>query len=59
LREAGNLFFPPNSWEVLPIIEKGSFTKTHQPMDKPQQPKIAIVGLGYVGIHLSLEFARI
>jgi UDP-N-acetyl-D-glucosamine dehydrogenase len=27
-------------------------------MDKPQQPKIAIVGLGYVGLPLSLQFAR-
>jgi UDP-N-acetyl-D-glucosamine dehydrogenase len=26
-------------------------------MDKPQQPKIAIVGLGYVGLPLSLQFA--
>jgi UDP-N-acetyl-D-glucosamine dehydrogenase len=27
-------------------------------MDKPQQPKIAIVGLGYVSLPLSLQFAR-
>ncbi|MBV9105041.1 MAG: nucleotide sugar dehydrogenase [Verrucomicrobia bacterium] len=27
-------------------------------MDKPLQPKIAIVGLGYVGLPLSLQFAR-
>jgi UDP-N-acetyl-D-glucosamine dehydrogenase len=27
-------------------------------MDKPPQPKIAIVGLGYVGLPLSLQFAR-
>jgi UDP-N-acetyl-D-glucosamine dehydrogenase len=27
-------------------------------MDKPQQPKIAIVVLGYVGLPLSLQFAR-
>jgi UDP-N-acetyl-D-glucosamine dehydrogenase len=27
-------------------------------MDKPFQPKIAIIGLGYVGLPLSLQFAR-
>lgn len=27
-------------------------------MDKPPQPKIAIVGLGYVGLPLSLQFAH-
>lgn len=27
-------------------------------MDKPLQPKIAVVGLGYVGLPLSLQFAR-
>jgi len=27
-------------------------------MDKPPQPKIAVVGLGYVGLPLSLQFAR-
>jgi UDP-N-acetyl-D-glucosamine dehydrogenase len=27
-------------------------------MDKPLQPKVAIVGLGYVGLPLSLQFAR-
>jgi UDP-N-acetyl-D-glucosamine dehydrogenase len=27
-------------------------------MDKPLQPKVAIIGLGYVGLPLSLQFAR-
>jgi UDP-N-acetyl-D-glucosamine dehydrogenase len=27
-------------------------------MDKPFQPKVAIIGLGYVGLPLSLQFAR-
>jgi UDP-N-acetyl-D-glucosamine dehydrogenase len=27
-------------------------------MDKPLRPEIAIVGLGYVGLPLSLQFAR-
>src|SRR6267154_6692255 len=27
-------------------------------MDKPPGPKVAIVGLGYVGLPLSLQFAR-
>jgi UDP-N-acetyl-D-glucosamine dehydrogenase len=52
------LFFPLNSEEVLPINQKDSLSKNHQTMDKPPQPKIAVVGLGYVGLPLSLQFAR-
>jgi hypothetical protein len=52
------VFFALNSREVLPIIDKYSFTKTYQGMVKPQELKIAIIDLGYVGLPLSLQFAR-
>jgi UDP-N-acetyl-D-glucosamine dehydrogenase len=36
-------------------VKDGRFYKQ---MDKPLQPKIAIIGLGYVGLPLSLQFAK-
>jgi UDP-N-acetyl-D-glucosamine dehydrogenase len=32
--------------------------RLYNQMDKPLQPKIAIIGLGYVGLPLSLQFAK-
>jgi UDP-N-acetyl-D-glucosamine dehydrogenase len=42
----------------LQIPKLWQFKNPYQRMDKPPQRKVAIIGLGYVGLPLSLQFAR-
>jgi UDP-N-acetyl-D-mannosaminuronate dehydrogenase len=42
----------------VPRSRGGVASESYNLMDKPPKPKVAIIGLGYVGLPLCLRFAR-